>query len=328
VVDIPEIIQKRFSQFADCKCWGFCNNEKVPVQLKNPERRTSWKNNPDLGVVTLPELIKFAPLHVGFGIFTSRELGIGCLDFDHFLQNGEPAFNNRLDEFLLYSTFAEISSSGNGVHAFYFFPPNDPHAKEFPISLKKFGINLSVAEMDKLDKNCPGGKFYCDSHFIKLTGRIYKDNDYLVRYLNDGEYDSFERAVTTKVIPKKTTSFQSSFGLGRPWADILSEAGILHPEATGYVGKVSPRSKKLCIEALKIPCPNRMNHKTHRPGDVSAEMAILCKYEDGSSSVTCNHHSCAPEGKPNLLQKLWDEIKQPSVEAGEAALKRLGVNIH
>jgi hypothetical protein len=327
MVDIPPIIPKVFSQFADTKCWCFCNAEKIPVQFKNPERRAEWVKHPELAIITLSELIQFSPLHTGFGIFTSKEFGIGCLDFDHFLKDGEPVFNNRLDEFLnITSTFVEVSQSGNGVHAFYFFEPNNDNVKEFPISLKKFGISLSVAEMDKLDKDAPNGKWYCNRHFIKLTGRIYKDNDGKIFYLTPHEYGGFEKAVTTqKPVPKKT-SFQSSIGMGRPWADILSEGGITHVEATDYVGKVSPQSRKLCIEAWKIPCPNRNNHKTRRPGDISADLAILSKYEDGSSSCKCNHHSCAPESKPNLLQKLWFEIKQPQVEIGKEALKRLGVN--
>jgi hypothetical protein len=310
MVNIPPIILKRFAQFEDCKCWGFCNNSKIPVQLKNPERHTSWKNNPDLGVVTLSDLLQFSPMHVGFGIFTSRNFGIGCLDFDHFLKNGEPDFNNKIDQFLNIqdaNTFAEVSSSGNGVHAFYFFNQNNSKVREFPISLKKFGMNFTVSELDKLDKNAPSGKFYCNDHFIKLTGRIYKDNDNLIRFLDNEGYSSFERAVTTTYRPKKSTH-QSIIPLGKPWADILSEGGLMHVELPEYVGKLSPRSRKLCIECWKIECPNVNNHKTRRPGDISADMAILSKYADGSSSLTCNHHACDPSGHPNLLQKLWDKI--------------------
>lgn len=309
MVDIPAIIPKIFDDYADKKIWCFCNREKIPVQFANPERKGEWVKRPELVLLTLSELIKFAPIHTGFGIFTSKELGLGCLDFDHFLENGEPSYNNKVDIFLTIVgayTFAEVSSSGNGIHAFYKFPPNYSKMREFSISLKKFGMNFSVSELDKLDKNSPGGKFYCDKHFIKLTGKVYKDNDYPIRNLTGSDYDSFEKAITTAIKPK--FSHQTIIPLGRPWADILSEAGLMHVEATEYVGKLSPRSKKLCIECWKIECPNAENHKTRRPGDVSADMSILSKYADGSSSLTCNHHTCDPSGHPNLLQKLWDKI--------------------
>jgi hypothetical protein len=328
---IPDLIKQKFHGFEDVKCWGFCNTEKVPVQAKHPDRRTSWKKNPDLGVITLPEIIDLASDHVGFGIFTSKEYNLGCLDFDHFLKNGEPDYNNKLDLFLqMCPTFAEISSSGNGVHAFCFYDRDDENVKEFAIDPKRFGMNIPEDEYKMLleKKVLPGGKFYCDKRFIKLTGILYKDNDYEIFKFDKIGYNTLTKTISVQQelpLPAKRTSIQTSFT--RSWSDILCEAGILHIEAREYTGKIAPKSKKEVVECLKIPCPNRSKHQAKRQGDISADLAILSRYSDNTSSCTCNHNSCDPATRPNLLQKLWDEIKQPRIDIGEAALKRLGVNV-
>lgn len=331
MVTIPKIIQHKFRSFGDIKCWGFCNETKVPVQAKHPERFAEWKLNPDLGIITLPELIQLAPMHVGFGIFTSKSYSLGCLDFDHFLKNGEPDYNNTLDIFLQkYPTFAEISSSGNGVHAFYYYEHDNEDIKENTLDIEKFNINLPESDKKTLkdNKKLPGGKFYCDKHFIKLTGNVYKDNDYELKTICKSDYLKFEKTIFNHqdfpIRTKKQHSFQASFT--KSWSNILTQAGIDHIEAREYIGKIAPRSKKEVVECLKIPCPNRYNHQTDRPGDISANLAILSRYSDDTSSCTCNHHSCDPASHPNLLQKLWNEIKKPTIDEGNKILKKFGVN--
>lgn len=282
-----------------------------------------------MGVITFPELVQYASNHVGFGIFVSKEYNLGCLDFDHFLKNGEPDYNNKLDIFLqMYPTFAEISSSGNGVHAFYFYDHDDEAVKEFAINPKCFGITIPEEEYNLLleKKILPGGKFYCDKRFIKLTGKVYKDNDYEIFKFDKLGYNKLVKTISVQQeipLPAKRASIQTSFT--RSWSDILCEAGIIHIEAREYVGKVAPKSKKEVVECLKIPCPNRSNHQAKRPGDISADLAILSRYSDGTSSCTCNHNACDPATRPNLLQKLWDEIKKPMVDEGNEILKRLEI---
>ena len=305
MVEIPPVIQRKFRSLTNIKCWCFCSKDKIPVQLKDPQLHLPWVKNPDLGMITLSELIKYAPLHVGFGIFTSKKYGLGCLDFDHLLKDGEPVYNNKLDKFLeICPTFVEISSSGNGLHAFYNYDQTDENVKEFQIDIKKFNITSS-------DENI-GGKFYCDKRFIKLTGNVYKDNTYEIYHFDKLGYHQLEKAISVQVEQPiyKKSSIQTSFT--RSWSDILSENGIIHIAAPEYTGKVSPKSKKEVVECWKIPCPNRNNHQTRRAGDVSADLAILSRYSDGSSSCTCNHNSCDPMKRPNLLQKLWDEIHKTS----------------
>lgn len=340
MVEIPDIILKKFNAFADIACWGFCNEEKVPVQKLNPELRTSWKKNPELGVITLPELIEFAPNHVGFGIFTGD--GLGCLDFDKFLKDEKLRFNNMMDAFFTeHPTFVEYSSSNTGTHAFYFYPKDNPNVKEFGLDIAQFGIKDLDPEEERLLKlpkddperkekgltdYMPDGKFYPQKHFIKLTGRVYRDYTYELYTIKN--YDAFEKILSKNVvIPRlKSNPYQTSLlGDYRDWNDILAEGGIPHIPATSYIGKVSPKSGKLVITAFKIPCPNRSAHATHREGDISAELALLCKFNDGSSSCTCNHNSCDPQKKPNLLQKLWDEINGPKINAGKKRLNDLGV---
>ncbi len=336
MVDIPRIIETKFESYYDEKRWCFSKN-KVPMKLHNPNPKfpLSWKNNPDEGVITLTNLIEFnekhPEVHEGFGIITGD--GLGCMDFDRFLENGQLRYNNKMDKFYGHApTFVELSRSMKGTHGFYEYDKTNENVKEFGLDIKKFGINLTPEEIEALTKidNLPGGKFYPRKHFINMTGIIHNNNDNDILCLTNPDYKMFEEKTCIQtVLPEvKKSAFQSSLtGNYRSWGEILADNGIPHPVATDYIGRASPRSGKLVIEAYKIPCPNRKAHNTHRDGDISADLAILCKYEDGTSSVTCNHNSCDPMKRPNLLQKLWNEIKQPQIEIGKEALKRLGIDI-
>lgn len=349
---VPDIIKMVFRDYVDIPCWSFSSN-KVPSQLKDPQYNLSWKTNPDLGLITLDEIERWLPLHdrsrSGFGIFTGRfegcKYGLGCLDFDHFLDKatGEPDYGNKLDKLLeRMPTFAEKSVSDEGVHGFFRYDKSDPNTQGSKnIDIKKMGIilenflseeeirliSLSKDDPERIEKGIkkymPGGAIYTDMHFINMTGNVYKNNDNALCILNRDDFSALLATVTTQTaLPViKRPTYQSSFS--RSWSDILCEAGIPHVQATDYIDK-SPHGK-LQIEAWKIPCPNRKNHQSKRPGDVSADRAILIRYSDDTSACTCKHNSCHPSKRPNLLKKLWDEIKEPKRKSGEEYLKKMGI---
>lgn len=309
---IPEIIQEKFKVYSDDKRWCFCNKNKTPVEFRNPRVHFSRTDYPELGLLTLDELIEWSPSHVGFGIVTGN--GLGCMDFDRFLENGKPRYDNKINEFLdtrYTRTFAELSTSDKGIHSFYSYDSEDTNIKKFSIDIKKFGVNLHPDEIKRLEsiKDLIGGEFYVNQ-FIKMTGRPYNDNTYPINHWGKLEYPIILKmaAIISELPVMKKHVYQSSLnGNYKSWKEILDDVYIISLPAS-YNGQINPTNGKLCVESWKIPCPNRANHGTHRDGDISAELAILCKYSDGTDSCTCNHNSCDPLKHPNLLRRLWDEI--------------------
>ena len=302
--EIPEIITQQFNQFKDIRCWCVCSKDKMPLDTTVSGYRLLRWIEERYKLLTLSELRGYTPLYDGFGLIIG-ELGdnaIRCIDLDHCLENGEPK-NEKITEFLeAFHTFTEISSSGTGLHLFF----------EYPVKFDEFNLRKDFSE----------GKAYC-SRFIKLTGIIYKNFGYMVRYITDREFENIRNELSENrpvYVPSSPANFN---GIERSWNDILNEAGIIHIRA-GYEGK--ERRGLVAIEAWKIPCPNRNKHSDHhRPGDFSADAAILIRWSDGSSSLTCNHNACSPLKRPNLLRLLWREIKGPKILRGKELLKKMGV---
>jgi hypothetical protein len=225
------------------------------------------------------------------------------MDLDHALVNGKPK-NDSISNFITSAlTFVEISSSGAGLHLFFEYVP----------SFEEYGLRKDFCD----------GKFY-PSRFIKLTGTVYEDNDYIIHHLTDREFENIKDVLSENRPLPVPRSINISCGSFASWDEILNDAGIIHIQANNYVGK--ERRGRIAIEAWKIPCPNRKKHSDHgRPWDFGADAAILIKWDDGSSSLTCNHNACDPVKRPNLLRLLWQEIKEPKIHRGTELLKKMGV---
>lgn len=289
MVAIPDAILSRFAPWGDFKSWVICNAEKQIVQKRNGYL-CRWREDPQDNIMTLSECADWCT-HVdwgGFGVILGEDNLLGCLDFDDCLDKSGLMKNPEVDNFLTVArSFTELSTSGKGIHIF--FALSKPHV-EFALR----------------DDFCKG-KFYVD-RFIKLTGEQYQNHDYPIRVLTEREILHMQKQIgvdepqlNKPAQPKLPGSFAD-----KSWSSIFQQENIIHFPSQ-YTGRY--RRGKVVTESWKVVCPNKDKHTTDRPNDPSAHLAILCKYDDGSSSLSCNHNSCAPEGKPNLLQKLWDRIK-------------------
>jgi hypothetical protein len=303
MVDVSPVIINRFQPWEKVRCWCVCDAQKVPQDTTRPGP-LKWIAERDK-LLTLKELVSFAPKYDGYGLIVGErgDNMLRCMDLDHALINGVPKNENIVNFLESALTFVEISSSGAGLHLFF----------EYPVAFEEFGLRSDFCE----------GKFY-PSRFIKLTGNIYQDHDYMIYHLIDREFENI-RNVLVENMPRfapRTLTPVASCGSSAAWHDILNEAGIMHFQSN-YAGK--ERRGRIAIEAWKIQCPNRKKHSDHhRPGDFSADAAILVRWDDGSSSLTCNHNACKPEKRPNLLRLLWQEIKAPQIEEGNRLLKKMG----
>jgi len=292
---IPDSIRHWFAPWADIHCWVLCNQDKIPVN-RHTGNPLPWKIHPGNHVNTLDAIAEYQKKNrksgYGFGIILGRENSLGCFDFDHALGPDVVPINPAVSEVLdVMSTFAEISVSGTGLHAFVNL---DEH---FP----EYGFKKEFCD----------GKFYPE-RFIKLTGDIFPGYDLPVKSLTRRDCEIIRNKIGVEPVNIPIPANRAAYtGKSRNWSDILTEVGIMHISAPQYVGhnRQHGLSSRVCISAWKIQCPNVSAHSDHhRRGDFSADAAILSQWNDGSSSCTCNHNSCNPAMRPNLLHKLWQQV--------------------
>jgi hypothetical protein len=303
-ISLPQCILDLFAPWADVKCWVVCNENKQPCD-KRTGRLAKWRTDPKDNIIDLNELNTLyiygvVDLWGGFGIILGQDNLLCCIDFDHVLdENGIPINPDVLDFITSLNTFVEKSSSGKGLHAFLYL--DSPH--------EEYGLKKTFCD----------GKFYVD-RFIKMTGNVFMNNNFPVKKIDDSEFEMIkarvgEPAFCNKPIdedtdgtpfPQHKTPIRIVSDINESWETILRDAGIVIIHSN-YTGKV--RRGKHVVESWRIVCPNKRCHATDRPGDPSAHLAILNKYSDGTTSVSCSHNSCSPDKHPNLLQKLWDSIK-------------------
>ena len=288
---LPKPILTHFYHWMNIKCWVICNDKKQPCE-KRTGKLAKWRTDPQDNIITLTELEELYELDVvnmwgGFGVILGQDNLLCCIDFDHVLDDNGEIINKEVSDFLEdVKTFVEKSSSGKGLHAFFML--DSPK--------EEFGLRSTFCD----------GKFYVD-RFIKMTGNIYKGYDLPIRTIHDHGYQIIKSNIGEPEVDRKCACEKQYVGDNNTsWEITLSSAGIPMVQSN-YAGKV--RRGKVVIESWRIECPNRIAHKTDRPGDPSAHLAVLNKYDDGSTSITCSHNSCSPKTHPNLLQKLWDKIK-------------------
>ena len=247
----------------------------------------------------------------GFGIIVGKDNTLACFDLDDSLTDGK-IISPLVKEFLdILGSFVEISTSGTGLHAFV----------ELEGTHAEFGFDKT--------KFC-GGKFY-PARFIKLTGDVFSGYDLPIKTITkrDCEIVQNKIGIAPAVIPVPANRAAYS-GKSRNWSDILSEVGILHITASQYIGSARQHgiASRTCIDAWKITCPNVRAHSDHhRHGDFSADAAILSQWDDGTSSCTCNHNSCNPALRPNLLHKLWQQVHEARRNKANDILRKIGCEI-
>lgn len=300
---IPPCIEEKFKGILNTRCWCVCNADKIPIRAGTNDL-LQWGQHPE-HLLTFHELRGFADQYPGFGIICG-EMGSNMLrfvDLDECLNDQGAIINPTVKEFLdAFKTWVEKSVRGKGLHALF----------EYPKPFDEFGIN----------KNICGGKVY-SSRFLRLTGDTFGEYDYLIQFVSDREFEGIKRIGEQRIQPADPTVRRTFTGEREAWGIVLADEGIPCLPA-GYDGR--ERHGKIIIESWKIPCPNRAKHSDHgRYNDFSADAAILCRYNDGSSSLTCNHNACDPGTRPNLLRLLWTEIRRNRAERTRGILKEMGL---
>jgi hypothetical protein len=339
---IPESILFSFYNLSNVDCWVMCNQEKQPVALHDgfyqipktpeeivPKRYYSgsllrWKLEPQDNITTLGRVQKIYELSpsYGFGIIIGHGNTLCCFDFDHVIQR-DGRIPKKIWRFLeQLATFVEISSSGTGLHAFVYV---DGETEEY-------GFNKEIAD----------GKFY-NHRFIKLTGDVFFNFDLPIRTLNNHEYKSIKGILGEAcALPKITSARNGTVYTGDKaaytgdrdcdWETILTDANIRFEIATDYIGRDHKRGSETHTAAwsCRIQCPNITAHTGYekRLNQFNPDVAILTLWDDGITSVVCNHNHC--DGKtyrPNLLLMLWTEIKRRRADIGRKLLIKAGVRL-
>ena len=330
-ITLPPTILNRFLAWSNIDCWVLCNEEKQPVTLhdrfwlipKNDSdvvpkkyyagKLLRWKSEPQDHISNIYKIQKYyeATPGYGFGILLGRGNTLCCFDFDHVISR-DGKIPEKVDSFLKQlRTFVEISSSGNGLHAFV-------------------AVNGETEEYG-FDANICDGKFY-NFRFIKLTGNIYTDYDLPIRILNHHEYKSIQSVLgAIKALPKPDrTNISYTGDRDCDWPKILSDANIRYETANEYIGKIRKRGEQShsVDYSCRIQCPNIISHTDYqkRLNQFNPDVAILTLWDDGLTSVVCNHNHC--DGKtyrPNLLQMLWVQIKESRAKRAKQLLTMAGV---
>lgn len=311
---IPSVIKNRFAPWVDVECWCLCNEQKQPIN-RWTKNLLPWKLHPGDSVSTfsvINDSLKDMP-GCGYGIIIGRENTLACFDFDDSLNMDGTVINPTVSEFLaILGTFVEVSTSGTGLHAFVSLDAPYP----------EYGFDT--------DRFCKG-KFY-SARFIKLTGNMFYGYDLPIKSLTLRDCQIIQTKIGTVPVniplPADRAVYINYKSGG--WSDILTDAGVLHITAPQYVGSLRQHGtvSRTCTAAWKITCPNKSAHSDHhRTNDFSADAAILSQWDDGSSSLTCNHNSCNPALRPNLLHKLWKQIHQARDQRARERLHSMGVMV-
>lgn len=300
-----DVIKSRFAPWQNIKMWVLCNQEKIPV--KPDGSLLQWKENPGDDINILDTIINRMRDGFGFGCIVGPDNKLVCYDFDHALNDDGKIINPAVKEFIeIVGSFVEISSSGKGLHLFIIADLPDG------VALTEYGFKKSFCD----------GKCY-PARFIKLTGNCLPGYDLPIQTFRKSELDVIERKLSNTPLQSPIRKTRTATdGTDTDWDGILSDVGILHLRSQ-YEGK--PRTypdgtTRTPIESYRIPCPNRHNHTgvEKRNSRFGPDAAILSKWGDGTSSLTCNHNACDPATRPNLLKMLWDEIRQLRVQDAEA----------
>ena len=330
---IPDTILSRFAPWASCDCWVMCNKEKQPVTIhggdylipseKHPQvpyhysvcTLLRWKNEPQDHITTLPKIRRVVDMffgHYGFGIMLGLHNTLICFDFDHCI-SPDGSIPEKVREFLdVISTFTEVSSSGTGLHVFA-------------------AVEGNTEEYD-FRKDVCDGKCY-DKRFIKLTGNTFTDYDYPVKIISEREFYAVKRKLGVAQSFPNTNQIQSKFvgsstftGNNNDWADILKKSGIRFEVIPNYNDK--PRNhggiERTSLWAARIQCPNAETHTGYnsRRGQFNPDVAILTVWDDKTTSLKCNHNHCSWIYRPNLLLKLWQQIKERRMTAAKRLLSQ------
>lgn len=306
-----DTIKSRFTPWLNIHMWVLSNRDKVPI--KEDGSLLSWKQSPGDGVNTLSVIQSRYKEGYGFGLILGQNNTLVCYDFDHALNEDGCIINPDVERLIeILGSFTEISSSGRGLHLFV-----NAELPEGSV-LSEYGFKPTFCE----------GKCY-PARFIKLTGVCLEGYDLPIKTLNIREFDTIRRKISNEVIKstfEKSKTPGETFGKNEDWEEILTEVGILHTRSQ-YYGKTrnySDGKNKTALESYRIPCPNRNKHTDidKRKDRFGPDAAILTKWSDGTSSLTCNHNVCDPSGNPNLLKMLWVEIRALRVEDAKAVLEQ------
>ena len=320
-------IRNRFSPWSDIECWVLSNKNKQPCTIHSGRYNTEpqknynvgdmlrWKEEPQDHINTLDKILKVQESlpEYGFGVILNLNNTLTCFDFDHALDESGNIKNQEVKTFIeCVGSFTEISSSGRGLHVFV--GADIPETK----SLYEYAFKQSYGD----------GKFY-PARFIKMTGNCLDEFDLPVQILNYSELETIKRRISNETVISKiknTRLPQQETSKDFSWGETLSDAGLLHMTSQ-YVGKsrnYPDGSCKVAVESYRIPCPNRFAHTNYskRTSQFGPDAAILTRWDDGTSSCTCNHNNCAPENHPNLLQKLWDEIRDTKTKDAKSILSK------
>ena len=313
-----------FAPWADAECWVLSNKNKQPCTihagkyLSEPQKEYAigdmlrWKEEPQDHISTLPKILKTKEMlpGYGFGIILNLNNHLACFDFDNALDDNGEIINRNVQEFIeVAGSFTEISSSGKGLHVFVCLDLPEQTV------VNEFGFKKSHGD----------GKFY-NARFIKMTGNCPDDFDIPVRVINLREFNGAKKQISNERMLSISNKISKPIdgNITTNWDEILSEVGIFHIRSQ-YFGKSKnypDGSCKTAVESYKIPCPNRYAHTnlSRRLNQFGPDAAILTRWDDGSSSCTCNHNNCSPENRPNLLQKLWDEINSMRLKDADTTL--------
>lgn len=332
--DNHNVILSRFAAWKNVPMWMLCNANKQPVTIhaghysSEPERdyfigdMLRWKEEPQDHITTLDRVLVAAQTFPEFGIgpFIGHENTLACFDFDHCLDTEGNIKNEKVRMFIsILSSYTEVSVSGTGLHVFVFTDKPEP---EYSFDPEYIG----------------DGKFY-SNRFIRLTGNEHRDNEYSIVGISHDEYEQYRKFLEHTIkapaqgqIPKASTYTGSNQG----WDQILDNAGIIHKEATNYAGTTrvySDGTSRKVEKAYRILCPNYKQHTGHDRRNKAVvngggDVAILTKFADGMSSVKCSHNHCDPlKYKINLLQMLWDQIKQNRADNVKSLMQYAGVRV-
>jgi hypothetical protein len=310
-----------------------CNQDKQPITIHGGEylvppayhyaacKRLRWKEEPGDHITTLSRIDTALEAFCnsietfGFGIMLSIDNSIVCYDFDHCIAP-DGSIPDKIRDFLEeLDTFVEISSSGTGLHAFC----------------------CTEGETSEYDfkKDFCDGKCYDKKRFIKLTGNVFENYDRPIKFLDEQEFNDIRTDISV-IAPEpcstgsehiKCTQNGTYHAHGNgitDWPRILSASGIRFEVIPNYKDKKSPKHGRISKFACKVQCPQAHLHTDYhaRQSEFNPDVAVLSLWDDGTTSLKCGHNHCSPIYRPNLLQKLWTQIKVNSPIAKKRAKLR------
>ncbi|MGA2161313.1 MAG: bifunctional DNA primase/polymerase [Methanoregula sp.] len=288
-----DAIARGFQPLLAAKCWALSLGKK-PWDYDRGHALT-W-SDPDLFLnfwEATDQLYDRKTHGAGLGIFLGEGNRLACIDLDGALnEEGNPV--TEVVKRILHGsiTLTETSVSGRGLHLFF----------EVPEGTEPFHLREGISGKD--------GDFFTHKRFIRLTGNVYGERDYPIRYLppNHVEYlrENFGKVPAALPEVKPFTGHVS----GRSLADRLTAAGI--PFRCAHV---SPQPFHLehggIIEVIETECPNIKQHTTD-----ASPYARFVRCADGLITGRCFHGHCDPEilraAGTSLTGMLSDKIRDSS----------------